>query len=99
MEQGGIIMFRKNNKFDELDYKAINRFFYTSNNLLNFVLILVIILAILLATYLIKEWHILSIIGTILSVISPVFIGFIVAWLLEPLATKFATKMPRVFSY
>lgn len=91
-------MFRKNNKFDELDYKAINRFFYTSNNLLNFVLILVIILAILLATYLIKEWHILSIIGTILSVISPVFIGFIVAWLLEPLATKFATKMPRVLA-
>ena len=24
-------MFRKNNKSDELDYKAINRFFYTSN--------------------------------------------------------------------
>ena len=89
-------MFRKNNKSDELDYKAINRFFYTSNNLLKFVLALVIILAVLLATYLIKEWHILSIIGTILSVISPVFIGFVIAWLLDPLATKLSTKMPRV---
>ena len=59
-------MFRKNNKSDELDYKAINRFFYTSNNLLKFVLALVIILAVLLATYLIKEWNILGIIGTIL---------------------------------
>jgi len=89
-------MFRKNNKSDELDYKAINRFFYTSNNLLKFVLALVIILAILLATYLIKEWNILGIIGTILLVISPVFIGFVIAWLLDPLATKLSTKMPRV---
>ena len=89
-------MFRKNNKSDELDYKAINRFFYTSNNLLKFVLALVIILAILLATYLIKEWNILGIIGTILSVISPVFIGFVIAWLLDPLATKYSTRMSRV---
>ena len=91
-------MFRKNNKSNELDYKAINKFFYTSNNLLKFVLVLVIILAILLTTYLIKEWNILSIIGTILSVISPVFIGFVIAWLLDPLATKFSKKMPRVLS-
>ena len=86
----------KKNKDNELDYKAINRFFYTSNNLLNFVLVLVVILAILLATYLIKEWNLLGILGTILLVISPVFIGFIIAWLLEPLATKLAKKMPRV---
>ena len=88
-------MFRKN-KDNELDYRAINKFFYTSNNLLKFVLALVIILAVLLATYLIKEWNILGIIGTILSVISPVFIGFFIAWLLDPLATKLSTKMPRV---
>ena len=88
-------MLRKN-KDNELDYKAINRFFYTSNNLLNFVLVLVVILAILLATYLIKEWNLLGILGTILSIISPVFIGFIIAWLLDPLATKLAKKMPRV---
>lgn len=88
-------MFRKN-KDNELDYRAINKFFNTSNNLLKFVLALVIILAVLLATYLIKEWNILGIIGTILSVISPVFIGFAIAWLLDPLATKLSTKMPRV---
>ena len=91
-------MFRRNNKNNELDYKAINRFFYTSNNLLNLAIILVIVLAILLVTYLIKEWNILGIIGTILSVISPVFIGFVIAWLLDPLATKFSHKMPRVLA-
>ena len=90
-------MFRKN-KDNELDYRAINKFFNTSNNLLKFVLALVIILAILLATYLIKEWNILGIIGTILSVISPVFIGFVIAWLLDPLATKLSSKMPRVIA-
>lgn len=91
-------MFRRNNKNNELDYKAINKFFYTSNNLLNLAIILVIVLAILLVTYLIKEWKILAIIGTILSVISPVFIGFVIAWLLDPLATKFSHKMPRVLA-
>ena len=30
--------------------------------------------------------------------ISPVFIGFIIAWLLDPIATRFAKKMPRVLA-
>lgn len=90
-------MFHKD-KNNGLDYRAINNFFYTSNNLLKFVLVLIIILAVLLATYLIKEWKILGIIGTVLSVISPVFIGFVIAWLLDPLATKLSTKMPRVIA-
>ncbi|HIS38483.1 MAG TPA: AI-2E family transporter [Candidatus Onthousia faecavium] len=90
-------MFRKN-KDNELDYKAINHFFKSANNLLKIGGILIIILGILLGTYLIKEWNILRIIGTILSIVSPVFIGFVIAWLLDPLATKLAKKMPRVLA-
>ena len=90
-------MFKKN-KEKELDTKAINSFFYISNQLLKFAFVLVIFLVVLIGTYLIKEWKFLSIIGTILSVISPVFIGFIIAWLLDPLATKFSSKMPRVLA-
>ena len=90
-------MFRKI-KDSELDVKSINNFFRLSNNLIKFVFILVIILVILVGTYLIKEWNILGVIGTILSVISPVFIGFVIAWLLDPLATKLSTKMPRVLA-
>ena len=70
-------MFRKN-KDNELDYKAINHFFKSANNLLKIGGILIIILGILLGTYLIKEWNILRIIGTILSIVSPVFIGFVI---------------------
>ena len=91
-------MFRKNNKNSELDYNAINSFFNTSNNILKFVGVLVIILVVLVGTYLIKEWNVLGIIGTLLSVISPVFIGFVIAWLLDPIATKMSTKMPRVLA-
>ena len=91
-------MFRKNNKNNELDYNAINSFFNTSNNILKFVGVLVIILVVLVGTYLIKEWNVLGIIGTLLSVISPVFIGFVIAWLLDPIATKMSTKMPRVLA-
>ena len=90
-------MLRKN-KDNGLDYKTINKFFYTSNNLLKFVYVLVIVLAILLLTYLVKEWKFISILGTFLSVISPVFIGFVIAWLLDPLATIFSKKMPRVLA-
>ncbi len=90
-------MFWKN-KDNELDYKAINHFFRSANNLLKIGAILIIILGVLLGTYLIKEWNILRIIGTILSIVSPVFIGFVIAWLLDPLATKLAKKMPRVLA-
>lgn len=88
----------KNNNIKELDVKSINNFFKVTNHLLKFVFILIIILVILIGTYLIKEWNILNIIGTILSVISPVFIGFVIAWLLDPLATKLSHKMPRVLA-
>ena len=91
-------MHNKNNNINELDVKSINNFFKVTNHLLKFVFILIIILVILIGTYLIKEWHILNIIGTILSVISPVFIGFVIAWLLDPLATKLSHKMPRVLA-
>lgn len=85
-----------NNKNNEIDTREINKFFRLSNNLLRFIYILAIILVVLVGTYLIKEWQILNIIGKILIVISPVFIGFIIAWLLDPLATKLSKKMPRI---
>ncbi len=54
-------------------------------DLLYFVLVCGLILGI---TFLIKEWGVLTIIGTILKVLAPLFIGFIVAWLLYPLTKK-----------
>ena len=92
------IFVAPSNGIDSDIYKKVDLREDDLTGLLKFVLALVIILAVLLATYLIKEWNIIGIIGTILSVISPVFIGFVIAWLLDPLATKFSHKMPRVLA-
>ena len=82
-------------KKEELDKKQINKFFSISNKILKVLFILLIILLILLLTYLLNEWHVLSFLLTILKIISPVFIGFVIAWLLDPLVTRFQKKMPR----
>ena len=83
-------------KREKIDKKAINDFFHLSNRVLRIFLFLLIVLLILVVTYIVKEWRIFSFIKTLLLVISPVFIGFIIAWLLDPLATRLSKKMPRV---
>ena len=83
-------------KREKIDKKAINDFFHLSNRVLRIFLFLLIVLLILVVTYIVKEWQIFSFIKTLLLVISPVFIGFIIAWLLDPLATRLSKKMPRV---
>ncbi len=81
---------------EKVDNKEVNTFFHLSNKVLRVIFLLVTILLVLVATYLIKEWKILQFLGTIIAIISPVFIGFIIAWLLDPLATKLSKRMPRV---
>lgn len=89
-------MFKK--KLDKIDPKEVNQFFYLSNKVLHVIFLLVTILLVLVATYIIKEWNIVGVIKTILSIISPVFIGFVLAWLLDPLATRLSNKMPRALA-
>ena len=56
-----------------------------------------ILALIILGTFLIKEWKILGILKEFIIVISPIFIGFLVAWLFEPLVKKLqAKKVPRL---
>jgi len=85
-------------KKDKIDNIALNEFIHLSNKVLKIFLFLLAISLVLITTYVIKEWQIFTFIKTILVVISPVFIGFIIAWLLDPLATKLSKKMPRVLA-
>ena len=80
---------------EKVDNKQMNKLVGISTKVLQIVFILVLILLILVATYLIKEWHILGFVKTLLEVVSPVFIGFVLAWLLDPIASRLAKKMPR----
>ena len=91
-------MFKKG-KEKEIDYSSLNSILSTGKKLINIVFFMIVIAAILLSTYLIKEWKLLEIIKEFLIVISPIFIGFLIAWLFEPLVTKMQKrKMPRVLA-
>ena len=83
---------RKINKDTGLDYKKINEVVSIGKSILNIILILSIFALILLFTYILKEWKVLSIIKTILKILSPFFIGLVLAWLFDPIVTYLGKK-------
>ena len=90
-------MFHKQND-KEVDVTSLNNILKTGSRILNIGYFMAIVSLILLGTYLIKEWKILGFFKEVLIVISPVFIGFIIAWLFEPLVSKLQKKkIPRIF--
>ena len=79
-------MKNENNKEKiKVDIPKLNEVIKTGSNMLKVAWFFMIIGLIVLITYLFKEWKILSFFGTILSIISPFFIGIIIAWLLDPI--------------
>lgn len=92
-------MFRKKKKDNEIDYASLNDILSTGKKLINIGYFMAIIGLVLLGTYLVKEWHALHFIGEFLMVISPIFIGLIIAWLLDPLVKKLqGKKVPRILA-
>jgi len=85
-------------KREKLDIDNLNEVISLSKKLLRIGLIIAIIVLIALGTYLLKTWKILEFIKTILVIISPVFIGLLIAWLFDPLVTVMQKKMPRLLS-
>ncbi len=85
-------------KRDKLDVDNLNEVISLSKKLLRIGLIIAIIVLIALGTYLIKTWKILEFIKSVLIIISPVFIGLLIAWLFDPIASFLEKKMPRIFA-
>ena len=84
-------------KDKEIDYVSLNHILITGKKLINIGYFMAIVCLVLLGTYLIKEWNLLGYIGEFLVVISPIFIGFLIAWLFDPLVDWMETKkLPRV---
>ncbi len=91
-------MFKKK-KDTEVDLSSLNSILGTGRKLINIGYIMAIIALVLLGTYLIKEWMVLGFLKELLIVISPIFIGFIVAWLFDPAVTYLQNKkVPRVLA-
>ena len=84
-------------KDKEVDYTSLNTILNTGKKLMNIGYFMAIICLILLGTYLIKEWRLLKYLGEFLVVISPIFIGFLIAWFFDPLVDWMQKKkIPRV---
>lgn len=81
--------FKKEN--NEVDYRSINDVLSLTKKILSVLLILLIILISWVALKIIAELKLKSILMTVLSILSPLFIGLVIAWLLNPFV-KWLTK-------
>lgn len=88
-------MFRKN----KIDTEGLNEVIYLVKNILKVLFIALIISIGLIGVILFRELGIFKFIGNVIGVLSPLFIGFIVAWLFSPLVDKLTKKgLPRIIA-
>ena len=82
-------MFKKKK---ELDTSSLNEVIYLGKNILKLSFIILMIGIVLISIILLKELGIFKFLTSILHVLSPLFIGFIIAWLFAPLVDKITNK-------
>jgi len=88
----------KKKKKLELNIDNINEVVSLSSKILHLFYIVMIVAIVFIVTILLKEWGILKFILGFIKVLSPLFIGFIIAWLFNPLVKKLEEKgVKRVF--
>ena len=74
-------------KETEIDIENLNRVIVLSKKILKVLFVVVILACALLAVVLFDKFNLGNIILNVLSVAAPLFIGFVVAWLLNPAVT------------
>ena len=91
-------MFRKK-KSDELDVESLNELSLLGKKILSIGFAVIIISLIVLIIYILRTLNVFGIVKDFLVVISPVFIGLIIAWLFDPLVDFLQKKkIPRIVS-
>lgn len=84
-------------KKKEINIDNVNEVVSLTSKILHLFYITMIIACIFVVTILIKEWGILTFLLSFLKVLAPLFIGFVIAWLFNPLVKKLETKnVPRM---
>lgn len=87
-------LFKQN---DKLNLEEVNEVVSLSKKILHLFYVAMIIATVLIVTIIAREWGIWKFLLSILSVLSPFFIGFVLAWIFNPLVTKLETKkVPRM---
>lgn len=81
-----------NNKKEELNYYNLNEVIGLSKKMLKILYTCVILAIIVFIIILFKNLEIFKVLGSILGVISPFFIGLVIAWLLDPAVTYLQKK-------
>ena len=76
-------------KNEKIDYKNLNALIQTARVILKILLILSICGIIIFGFIFLEKTQIINIIGTVLSISLPLFIGFGFAWLVEPMIRMF----------
>ena len=84
-------MLRKEPKKEPLNVEKVNEGIDLLNKILKILFIVLIVGAVMIITYVFKEWKIIAFLKAFLKVLSPLFIGIIIAWLFNPIVT-FLTK-------
>ncbi len=82
----------------KINYEDLNGAIKLSNKILKIVYIFIILGIIYAATIIGKEWGIIKFILNILRVLTPLFVGIVIAWMLDPLVKYLETKkIKRLF--
>lgn len=94
----------KNDDKEKINYEKLNEIIKILNVMLKIVFVLVIVLVLYVSTKVLAEWGVFNFISNILTVISPLFIGIFIAWLLNPIVNKLNKKgvnrvLGTIFTY
>lgn len=86
-------LFKQN---DKLNIEEVNEVVSLSKKILHLFYIAMVVAMVLIVTIIVREWGVLTFILNILSVLAPFFIGFVLAWLMNPLVVRMEKrKIPR----
>ena len=86
-------LFRQN---DKLNVEEVNEVVSLTKKILHLFYIAMVVAMILIVTIIVREWGILQFLLSVLSVLAPFFIGFVLAWLMNPIVTRMEKKkIPR----
>lgn len=78
---------RKKEITEKVNYGELNETISLFRKILRIAYVLIAIMAVYVLTILVKEWHLIGTTIMILKTISPLFIGFFLAWLFDPIVS------------